>query len=74
MPAEVANSEFLLSTASLIIAYVAISALFAAFVPIVQYETFLLPIGALFIPAFGVVLTDYYVLKKEIGHRRLRPV
>jgi purine-cytosine permease-like protein len=35
-------------------------------IPISQYETFLLLIGAVFVPLFGVVLSDYYIIK----HRR----
>ncbi|WP_373498222.1 putative hydroxymethylpyrimidine transporter CytX [Desulfococcus sp.] len=30
-----------------------------------QYENFLLFIGAMFIPLFGVVLTDYFILRKQ---------
>ncbi len=37
--------------------------LLAVFFPANQYETFLLFIGAMFCPLFGVVLTDYFVLK-----------
>jgi nucleobase:cation symporter-1, NCS1 family len=29
-----------------------------------QYENFLLFIGAMFIPLFGVVLTDYFIIRK----------
>jgi putative hydroxymethylpyrimidine transporter CytX len=32
--------------------------------PMDQYENFLLFIGAMFIPLFGVVLTDYFLLRK----------
>jgi len=34
-------------------------------VSIQQYEAFLLLIGAIFIPLFGVVLTDYYIIKRQ---------
>jgi purine-cytosine permease-like protein len=34
-------------------------------VSIEQYEVFLLLIGAIFIPLFGVVLTDYYIIKRQ---------
>jgi purine-cytosine permease-like protein len=30
-----------------------------------QYEVFLLLIGAIFVPLFGVVLTDYYIVKRK---------
>jgi purine-cytosine permease-like protein len=34
-------------------------------VSIDQYEVFLLLIGAIFVPLFGVVLTDYYIVKRQ---------
>jgi purine-cytosine permease-like protein len=34
-------------------------------VSIDQYELFLLLIGAIFVPLFGVVLTDYYIVKRQ---------
>ncbi|HXG06691.1 MAG TPA: cytosine permease, partial [Nitrososphaera sp.] len=34
-------------------------------VSIQQYEEFLLLIGAIFVPLFGVVLTDYYIVNKQ---------
>ena len=37
---------------------------FAVFFPATEYEQFLLFIGAMFCPLFGVVLTDYFVLKR----------
>jgi putative hydroxymethylpyrimidine transporter CytX len=42
----------------------AASILVAVVFPMDQYENFLLFIGAMFIPLFGVVLTDYFVLRK----------
>ncbi|MHC2994485.1 MAG: putative hydroxymethylpyrimidine transporter CytX [Candidatus Atribacteria bacterium] len=33
--------------------------------PIEQYENFLLFIGAMFCPLFGIVLTDYFILRKR---------
>jgi len=33
--------------------------------PIEQYEIFLLFIGAMFCPLFGIVLTDYFILRKR---------
>jgi putative hydroxymethylpyrimidine transporter CytX len=49
----------------LIIGFSAASAVLAMAVSIQQYEFFLLLIGAIFVPLFGVVLTDYYVVKKR---------
>jgi putative hydroxymethylpyrimidine transporter CytX len=40
------------------------SILVALVFPMDQYENFLLFIGAMFIPLFGVVLTDYFILRK----------
>lgn len=37
---------------------------FAVFFPATEFEQFLLFIGAMFCPLFGVVLTDYFVLKR----------
>jgi putative hydroxymethylpyrimidine transporter CytX len=42
----------------------AASILVAIVFPMDQYENFLLFIGAMFIPLFGVVLTDYFILRK----------
>jgi nucleobase:cation symporter-1, NCS1 family len=49
----------------LIIGFSAASALLAMVVSILQYEIFLLLIGAIFVPLFGVVLTDYYIVRKR---------
>ena len=49
----------------LIIGFTSISTILAMAVSIQQYETFLFLIGAIFVPLFGVVLTDYYILKKR---------
>jgi nucleobase:cation symporter-1, NCS1 family len=38
--------------------------LLAAFFPAGNYQDFLLFIGAMFCPLFGIVLTDYFILKK----------
>jgi nucleobase:cation symporter-1, NCS1 family len=40
-----------------------LSILLALVFPMEQYENFLLVIGAMFIPLFGVVLTDYFILR-----------
>jgi putative hydroxymethylpyrimidine transporter CytX len=48
----------------LIIGFSAVSTVLAIFVSIEGYEQFLFLIGALFIPLFGVLLTDYFVIKQ----------
>jgi putative hydroxymethylpyrimidine transporter CytX len=40
-----------------------LSVLVALVFPMDQYENFLLFIGAMFIPLFGVVITDYFILR-----------
>lgn len=54
-----------LSQKHLIVGLTALSAILAMVVSIQQYEAFLLLIGAIFVPLFGVVLTDYYIVKKQ---------
>jgi putative hydroxymethylpyrimidine transporter CytX len=54
-----------ISQKHLIIGFTALSTVLAMVVSIEQYETFLFLIGAIFVPLFGVVLTDYYVVKKR---------
>ena len=49
----------------LIVGFSAVSAVIAMVVSIQQYEFFLLLIGAIFVPLFGVVLTDYYIVRKR---------
>jgi nucleobase:cation symporter-1, NCS1 family len=41
------------------------SILVALVFPMEQYENFLFFIGAMFLPLFGVVLTDYFILRKR---------
>ncbi len=48
----------------LIAGFTAFSIIMANLIPISQYQTFLLLIGAVFVPLFGVVLSDYYILKR----------
>ncbi len=48
----------------------ALGALLAYAIPLAEYEYFLLMIGALFIPLFGVVLADYFVVRR--GEYELR--
>jgi NCS1 family nucleobase:cation symporter-1 len=49
----------------LIVGFTVLSAILAMVVSIEQYEVFLLLIGAIFVPLFGVVLTDYYIVKRQ---------
>ena len=49
----------------LIAGFTALSALLAMLVSVQQYEVFLLLIGSIFVPLFGVVLTDYYIVKRQ---------
>ena len=54
-----------ISQKHLIVGFTALSAILAMVVSIEQYEAFLLLIGAIFVPLFGVVLTDYYIVKRQ---------
>jgi putative hydroxymethylpyrimidine transporter CytX len=54
-----------ISQKHLIVGFTALSAILAMMVSIDQYELFLLLIGAIFVPLFGVVLTDYYIVKRQ---------
>jgi purine-cytosine permease-like protein len=54
-----------ISQKHLIVGFTALSAILAMVVSIEQYELFLLLIGAIFVPLFGVVLTDYYIVKRQ---------
>ena len=49
----------------LIMGFAALSTMLAMLVSVQQYEVFLLLIGAIFVPLFGVVLTDYYIVKRQ---------
>lgn len=49
----------------LIIGITAFSVIMANIIPISEYQSFLLLIGAVFVPLFGVVLTDYYILNRS---------
>ena len=48
----------------LVIFFTALGVLLANLIPIQQYESFLLIIGALFAPLFAIVLTDYYLIRR----------
>ena len=49
----------------LIVGFTALSTVLAILVPISEYQTFILLIGAVFVPLFGVVLSDYYIVKRQ---------
>jgi nucleobase:cation symporter-1, NCS1 family len=49
----------------LIIGITAFSVIMANIIPISEYQSFLLLIGAVFVPLFGVVLADYYILNRS---------
>src|ERR671921_727086 len=48
----------------LVIIFTVLSCILSNVIPIQQYESFLLIIGALFAPLFAIVLIDYYLIKK----------
>ncbi len=50
---------------TLIVAVSVLGIILALIVPMDQYAWFLLWIGAVFIPLFGVVITDYYILRSR---------
>ena len=41
------------------------TSLIACFAPLAQYQNFLLLIGSVFAPLFGVVLVDHFILRKR---------
>jgi NCS1 family nucleobase:cation symporter-1 len=47
----------------LIIGFTALSIILAVSISIADYQIFILLIGAVFVPLFGVVLSDYYIVK-----------
>ncbi|MFL6321938.1 MAG: cytosine permease [Nitrososphaeraceae archaeon] len=49
----------------LIIGFTTLSVIFAMTISIANYETFILLVGAVFVPLFGVVLSDYYIVKRR---------
>ena len=48
----------------LVITFTVLSCMLSNIIPISQYQSFLLLVGALFSPLFTIVLIDYYILKK----------
>jgi len=48
----------------LVISFTVLSCILSNIIPINQYESFLLLVGALFSPLFTIVLIDYYILKR----------
>ena len=53
-----------LNERAVILACGMLGTLLAAFFPAAEYQNFLLFIGAMFCPLFGVVLADYFILKR----------
>jgi len=49
----------------IIVPVIFVSALIAFFVPLSNYEWFLLMIGASFIPLFGVVISEYFLVRRR---------
>jgi putative hydroxymethylpyrimidine transporter CytX len=47
----------------LIVGFTGLSTVLAMSISIANYETFILLIGAVFVPLFGIVLSDYYIIK-----------
>lgn len=43
----------------------AVAIVVAASIDLIQYENFLLLIGGVFVPVFGILLTDYYLLRRR---------
>ena len=54
-----------LSQRKLIVLIGAVSAILAMFIPIAEYEWFLLWIGSVFCPLFGVIFVDYFLIKRR---------
>ena len=48
----------------LVILFTVLSCILSNIIPINQYQSFLLLVGALFSPIFTIVLIDYYILKR----------
>ena len=48
----------------LVISFTVLSCILSNIIPINQYQSFLLLVGALFSPLFTIVLIDYYILKR----------
>lgn len=44
-----------------------ICTLIACLAPLAQYQNFLLLIGSVFAPLFGVVLVDHFILRRRSG-------
>ncbi len=49
----------------LVIIFTVISCILSNLIPINQYESFLLLIGALFAPLFAIILVDYYIINRR---------
>lgn len=53
--------------ANLALVFGALCTTIALFAPITQYEGFLLLIGSVFAPLFGVLLTDHFVVRRRVA-------
>ena len=51
-----------------------ICTLIACFAPLAQYQNFLLLIGSVFAPLFGVVLVDHFILRKRSSQAKAVPL
>lgn len=51
-----------------------ICTLIACFAPLAQYQNFLLLIGSVFAPLFGVVLVDHFILRKRSSQAQAVPL
>jgi NCS1 family nucleobase:cation symporter-1 len=56
-----------LKPANLALAFGAVCTTIALFAPLAQYEGFLLLIGSVFAPLFGVLLTDHFVVRRRVA-------
>ena len=48
-----------------------IGTLLAIFTPINKYESFLYFIGSVFAPMIAILITDYFILKKDNSHKKI---
>lgn len=59
------NISAKLSRKKLIVIFTALGTLLALFFPMEQYQNFLYMIGSLFAPAFSVIITDYFIYRRD---------
>jgi NCS1 family nucleobase:cation symporter-1 len=60
--------------ARLALGFGALCTLIAVFAPLGQYEGFLLLIGSVFAPLFGVLLADHFIVRRLRGEGALQPL